>query len=554
MLGPISTEEPNQAAAHNDQKEHGESHAGQLTHRMMVLMLQLGALLLAARIGAEIFERFLGQPAVLGELMAGVIIGPYALGPFIPMIGIGALFPTTPVGTWPVSPELWGVATLASVILLFMVGLETDFRKFLRFVAPGAAVGIGGVVFSFTVGNLLYAMVYDMSPLSASALFMGTVSTATSVGITARVLSDGKKLSSPEGTTIIAGAVVDDVLGILILAMAAGVAAGELSGESPGLGALGRIAATAVGFWLVATLLGIALSHRIARVINRFHTTGAPMVLGLGLALLLAGIAEAFGLAMIIGSYIMGLALSREELSHTIEKMLQPVSTSLVPIFFAVMGMLVDLRAVGGVLGFGLIYTATAVVSKVLGSALPSLFVGFNTLGAARIGLGMLPRGEVALIVAGIGMSQGIIDRDMFCVAVLMTLFTTLVAPPALVRLFKIPGSGLRVKRATAEPSTQTQEIHGLNSENRPLIFHSMRAAFSDRGFTFKSVHARGGIFQIHGQVDNEHLNIAVEDKGDHLRLRCPARHDAFVNDIIEQALEHAADQVALLHHRTSDA
>ena len=165
--------------------------------------------------------------------------------------------------------------------------------------------------------------------------------------------------------------------------------------------------------------------------------------LPVGLALLLASLAEMAGLAMIIGAYIMGLALSRTDLAHEIEHHLEGVYNILVPIFFCVMGMMVDFAAMKPVLIFGSVYSLLAVFSKVVGCGIPAWLMKFNLRGSLRIGLGMLPRGEVALIVAGIGLAGGIIDQGIFGVSIMMTVITTMLAPPLLVKSFE-GGSGLR--------------------------------------------------------------------------------------------------------------
>ncbi|MBN1540795.1 cation:proton antiporter, partial [candidate division KSB1 bacterium] len=198
-----------------------------ITHRMMMLAVQLGLIVVAAKLGGILFEK-MKIPAVLGELSAGMLIGPYALGS-LPFYGFQhGVFPVFSP-SFPVSPELYGFATIASILLLFMVGLETDVNLFKRFYRAGAAVGLGGVIFSFGLGVLVtvlfapYILGHSISYLHPSALFLGAISSATSVGITARILSEKHKIGSPEGVTILAGAVIDDVLGIILLAVILGV-------------------------------------------------------------------------------------------------------------------------------------------------------------------------------------------------------------------------------------------------------------------------------------------------------------------------------------------
>ena len=409
-------------------------------------MFQLAVILAAAKVGGEICQRYLKTPPVLGELVVGIIIGPYALGQFsIP--GIGPLFeaPHGAGGAVPVSTELYSVSQVAAVVLLFTAGLETDLKQFLRYAGPATAVALGGVVFPFLfgVGATLLFMPGGLEgdALLYSALFMGAVMTATSVGITARVLNDIQKLDTSEGVTILAAAVVDDVLGILVLTIIVGLSSPDSQAT---VGGVGLVAVKAIGFWLALMVGGILCAKYISAALRAFRGAGSAIALSLALAFLAAGLAESFGLAMIIGAYTIGLALSGTPLARQVEEPIMGVYHALVPIFFVVMGMLVDISSMGGVLLFGGVISVLAIVSKVAGSGLPALFTGFNKVGSWRIGIGMLPRGEVALIIAGIGLSRGIIGADVFGVAIMMTVVTTLMAPLILVPSFARGGSGKR--------------------------------------------------------------------------------------------------------------
>ncbi|MBI2862367.1 MAG: cation:proton antiporter [Chloroflexi bacterium] len=409
------------------------------------LVLQLAVILGTAKLAGELVERWLKQPGVLGELVVGIAIGPYALGA-LSVPGFGPLFPLPSGGeamtVVPVSSELYSFAQVASVILLFVVGLETDLRQFLRFAGPAAVVAVGGVVAPFLLGNVATVLFgFADSYWAPEALFMGAVMTATSIGITARVLSDLRRLGTPEGVTILGAAVIDDVLGILMLTVVVSVqVAGEVS-----LGALGWVAVKALGFWIGLVAVGIALGPSLARLLGAFRVEGAAVAMALAIAFFAAALAEVFGLALIIGAYSIGLALSNTHLKHELEAPLRQVYYALVPVFFVVIGMMVNVPAMLGVLGFGLAITVLAILGKIVGCGLPSLGVGFNLLGAWRIGLGMLPRGEVALIIAGIGFIGGAISAEIFGVAVLMTLVTTLLATVLLVPAFRRPEAGRRV-------------------------------------------------------------------------------------------------------------
>lgn len=432
-------------------QEHSDADPAALTHLMVMVALQLAVILASAKLLGEFFERVLRQPAVLGELGAGLIIGPYALGGVT--FGNFMLFPESHAalpGIIPVDETVYAISTIASLILLFLAGLETDFKQFFRYALQGSLVGIGGVLGAFTTGDLLYAWWYQTSFMDPVALFMGTISVATSVGITARILSEKQKLDTPEGVTIIAGAVIDDVLGILVLAIV--VAMATMGGAEHGAanagvqwGEIGKIAASAVGFWVLGTGAAIALAKPIRLVLGKFKGPGVVAGCALALALLLSGLMEAIGhLAMIIGAYSMGLGLAKEKsFAHELDRALSGTANLLVPVFFCTMGMLVDFGAMRHALTFGIIFSVVAIVSKVVGCGAPTFLVRFNMLGAIRVGIGMLPRGEVALIVAGVGLAQGVINHEMFGVSIMMTLVTTVVAPPILVKLFSTASPGV---------------------------------------------------------------------------------------------------------------
>ncbi|MFA0742337.1 MAG: hypothetical protein DFNUSKGM_002460 [Candidatus Fervidibacter sacchari] len=420
-----------------------------LVERAAHLLAQLGFMLLVAKLFGEVFERYLKQSPVLGELVGGMIIGPYALGHLIHIPGMHEpLFaiPHEHTGGIALSPELWGVAQLAAVLLLFGAGLETDFSLFLRFGLPAFVVAIGGVVFPFAFGVFLtVAFGYADSVMHPSALFMGAVMTATSVGITARVLSELGRLGTPEGVTVLAAAVIDDVLGIIVLAIVTSIVqVGEVEALE-----LGKIAVKAFGFWLILTGILVAIAPTLAKTLRRFKGEGALIGLALALCFLIASLTESVGkLAMIIGAYALGLAFSRTELREDLEHALRPLIHGLVPVFFVAMGMLVNFSAMSHALWFGVALSIAGIISKVFGCGLPALAVRFNTLGAARVGIGMMPRGEVALIVAGMGLAYKAINEAEFGVAVMMTFVTTFLAPIALMPLFRNPRSGVREKEA----------------------------------------------------------------------------------------------------------
>jgi Kef-type K+ transport system membrane component KefB/mannitol/fructose-specific phosphotransferase system IIA component (Ntr-type) len=481
---------------------------------MMMLVVQLGVILFLAKIGNIIFEK-LRLPGLLGELFIGVLIGPYLLG----SIGLpgfpNGLFPIE--GDFPVTTELYGVSTIASIILLFLAGVETDLGLFLKYSVVGSFVGIGGIIFSFIFGagvTLLFSntlLHQNLSFFSPQTLFLGIMSAATSVGITARILSENKKMETPEGVTILAGAVVDDVGGIIVLAIVMGIIGANSSSGTINWLKIGSIALKSVGIWLAATIIGIIASHKISGLLKLFKTKTTIAILSLGLALIVSGLFEEAGLAMIIGAYVTGLSLSNTDIKNLIHEVLHPVYNFFVPVFFCVMGMLVDIRTFLSpqILIFGLLYTIGAILAKIIGCGLPSTFFNFNLKGALRIGTGMIPRGEIALIVAGIGISAGFIPQKIFGVSVLMTLVTTLVAPPFLITTLKIPGSGTRKEIKVEEINSFTFSF--ASPQLAELILQTTIKLFEDEKYYVSCLNQEDNIYQM--RKDRYIINIQLEDK-----------------------------------------
>ena len=564
------------SSAMGSQSGGGGGHVVSMAHRMMVLVMQLGVMLFAARFGNMLFDR-LRLPSVLGELCAGIVIGPYALGS-LPLPGF-------PDGFFPefflkladagqemhfvVTPELYGICMVAAVTLLFLVGLETDLKLFLRYSVAGTLVGLGGVVLSFMSGNLLGVWLLPKivtgtyTVVSPACMFLGVMSTATSVSITARILSEKKKMDSPEGVTILAGAVIDDVLGIIMLAIGMGVIAssgGAATGQIDWL-AIGKIAVQAIGIWLAATIVGVFSARKIGSALKRLGSHHEIAILALGLALIVSGLFEKARLSMIIGAYVMGLSLSRADISHMVREHLQPVFALLVPAFFVVMGMMVDVHALADpkILMFGLVYTLSAVLAKMVGCGLPTLLCGFNLRGALRVGVGMVPRGEVALIIAGIGLASGFLTKEVFGVAVLMTLLTTMTAPPLLVTVFARKGNGLRPgKGKPMAPDAEPVVYSFPNEEVTRLLINSLMHSLHQEGFFAHALNLSEGLYQAR----KDDMVISIRHEGSTIAFEGPAEAEPVIRlmmvEVIvefEQTLKELRKPLGTeLHRELSDA
>ncbi|MDR2072799.1 MAG: cation:proton antiporter [Spirochaetaceae bacterium] len=522
-----------------------------MTETMTLLVIQVGLILFAVRLGGRLV-RLAGIPPVLGELLAGVVIGPYALGNIaLPGFPRG-IFPLAEAleasgGAMAVRPELYGLAVIASIILLFASGLETDLALFLRYSLAGGIIGLGGVIFSFALGTLTGMLVLNVPPADPRCLFLGILSTATSVGITARILRDHKKMDSPEGVTILAAAVFDDVLGIIALAVVLGIVAvltGHANTEG-GLSAYGilAIAGKAFGIWLGFTALGLIFSVQVGKFLKLFKSSFDFSILALGTALILAGVFEKQGLAMIIGAYVAGLSLSKTDIAAVIQEKIRGLYDFFVPIFFAVMGMMVDLREVLSlpVLIFGALYTLTAILAKVAGCGGPALLLGFKLCGALRIGAGMVPRGEVALIIAGIGLSSGILDNQLFGVIILMTLVTTLVAPPILSAFLRIPGPGTR-KPVKDEGNAQGTWDFG-SEEIASLVMDTLQRDLKTEGFYVQIMDIDEGL----SQARKDNITLSICQTGNTVTIESSAQDLPFVKTAVYEAILRLNDSIQRL-------
>ncbi len=388
------------------------------------------AILIAAKLGGELFERF-NQPSVLGELVFGVILGNLAL------LGVGFMDPLKADATLALAAEI-GV-----ILLLFEVGLESNIDELLAVGASAMLVAFLGVIAPVALG---YGVSMYFLPAEAwyVHLFVGATLAATSVGITARVLKDIKKTETKEARIILGAAVVDDVLGLIILAVVSGIVRSIDAGGGGGVdtGEVLMIIGKSVAFLAVAVVAGRLLAGRVINFGSQFKVGGMPVVLSVAYCFLMAGLAEMAGLAAIVGAFAAGLVLDnthyqgyQELRARKIEDLLAPISAIYVPIFFVLMGMKVDLTAFGSmsVVKFAIGLSIAAILGKQICS-LGVLEKGLNRL---AIGVGMIPRGEVGLIFAGIAASlsvggKPIFGSETFSAMVVMVMVTTLATPPLL--------------------------------------------------------------------------------------------------------------------------
>ncbi len=392
------------------------------------LPLALAAILVAARLGGDLAER-LRQPAVLGELLLGVVLGNLDLA------GLGWFRQVA------ADPALQGLASLGVILLLFEVGLESTVADMRRVGARAFWVATLGVIVPWVLGTGVARLLLPDRGIHV-ALFLGAALTATSVGITARVLRDLGRSQTAEARIILGAAVIDDVMGLVILAAVTSLVQSADTGRALSAGGLALILAKAVGFLGGALWLGQRVAPRLFGAAAHLRGNGVLLATALVFCLALAWLASAIGLAAIVGAYAAGLLLERvhyrdflDRGEHGVEELVKPISQTLVPVFFVLMGMQVELRSLAepGMLALAAALVAAAVVGK-QACALGGLGGGLDAL---SIGIGMIPRGEVGLIFASLGLTLRIggvpvVDPALYAAIVAMVLVTTVVTPPLL--------------------------------------------------------------------------------------------------------------------------
>jgi Kef-type K+ transport system membrane component KefB len=377
------------------------------------LLFDLLIVFAAARLAGELFER-MRLPAVVGEILAGVLIGPSVFG------------------LAHESVALVTVATLGVVVLQFSVGLETRPSDLFKVGRAAIAVAVLGVALSLGAG---FAFGRIAGYTTAAALFVGTAIASTSVGVTARVLKDTGLLHRTAARLVLGAAVIDDVLGPLVFAVVVGLS----SGHADMLKALAILAE--IGFFLAFELwVAPGLVKRHAHLVERLRTKNAPFIIAVAIMLLTAATAEWLGLAAVVGAFLAGMMLAETEDRYSIARDTRPLYDWLVPYFFAVTGMQVRLALFADprVLGLGVALTCVAVAAKVLGGGAGAIGLGWRR--ALSVGVGMIPRAEIGLIVASVGLATKVLDASAYAVIMFAIVATVLIAPMVVPAAFRAAG------------------------------------------------------------------------------------------------------------------
>ncbi|HZG61312.1 MAG TPA: cation:proton antiporter [Anoxybacillus sp.] len=373
-----------------------------------MLILELAAILFASKIAGDISVR-LGQPSVLGKLLIGIVLGPAVLG----------IVNDTDI--------LKEISQIGVILLMFIAGLETDMDEFKKSGKAATFVGVLGIIIPLSLGYLA-GLVMELSTIQA--VFLGLLLSATSVSISVQALKEMNKLKSKEGSAILGAAVIDDILVIIALAFLMSMAGADVH--------LGKVIIKKVIFFAVAILIAWKVVPVVLRKFAPLRVTETVISAALIVCFSFAYLAEFAGVAAIIGAYIAGVAISFTDYKQEVFEKVETISYSIfVPVFFTSIGVAVKFSGVGQYMWVIVALSIVAILTKLIGAALGAKLAGFNWRSSLGVGAGMVSRGEVALIIAGIGLETKLLSNELFTVLVVVVLVTTIVTPPLMKAIFK---------------------------------------------------------------------------------------------------------------------
>jgi Kef-type K+ transport system membrane component KefB len=419
-----------------------------MTHSLQVIILVM-MVIAAAKLAGALATR-LHQPSVFGEILVGVILGPSVLN----VLGWPLFTPAD--HALPMLALIEDLAHIGVLLLMFVAGLETDVEQ-LRHVGRVAFwSAFGGVVLPLA-GGAAVAVAFGL-PLYWEGIFIGTILTATSVSISAQTLMELGVLRSREGSTILAAAVIDDVMGIVVLSIVVALSKVSVSGAVDA-SALALVVARLVAYFAIAIYAGRWLPH-LLRWAADLPASQAMLAAVLVIAFVYGWAAEYLGgVAAITGTYLAGVLVGQTKFKNAIDSGVHALTYAMfVPVFFISIGLQADARALVGQVPFATSLILVAIVAKVIGSGVSSRLCGFDSRESIRVGIGMISRGEVGLIVAGYGLAEGLIGRQVFSASVLVVLATTMATPPLLRLVFPRHEMGhIAIEETIAGPPPQPQ-------------------------------------------------------------------------------------------------
>jgi fructose-specific phosphotransferase system IIA component len=512
-----------------------------MTHEVTRLLLQLGLIILAAKASGSLAKR-IKLPALLGELAAGFVLGPYALGQF-PIPGFSDGLVPLAAGAFPISLQLYGFAAVGAVIHVLVVGLESDIGLFSRTRQRGFTLALGSSVLSLLVGVLVPVFFFGFPPLDRRVFFFAALSVSTSLGVQARILHAQHRMGSPEGAAIVSGSLMQDGFAIVFLAIAMALGSIELGHEAGSdiWSAALPVTVLAIAILAGGGLLSFFAAPRLAVVFREKASPNLFAVLVVGIALALSALFEAFGVAAIIGAYMIGLSFSRTDIGDVLAEKSQSLSEFFVPVLYVVMGMLVDWRVLfrPEILLPGVAFAVLSGLAKVLGSGLPALLSGFTPWGALRVGLGTVPRGEVALIIASVGLALGDFSLELFQVMVVMIVFSVVAGAPALALSLRYGGSGTRGRWGRVETETTSLELP--NQELSDLITDGLLRVAEDDGFFVHRLELAETVYRLR----RDEVFLTIHRAASRLEIVSDPQDTGIAKTLLYEVIVHVRDRVA---------
>lgn len=510
-----------------------------IAHEVTRLIVQLGVIILAAKAAGALATR-LRLPSLLGEVGAGLVLSPYALGSIgFPGFPDG-LIPLIP-GPFPIPVQLYGFAAVGAVIHILAIGLESEPELFVRMRPRGMIIAVSSSLAALVVGIGVPIMLFGFPLGDPRVLLFAAVSVSTSLGVQARILGSENRMGTAEAAVILRSSLLQDGIAIVVFAVA--LALVPTTGPLPAADAFTAalpVAALAVVVLASGFTFVVLTTPRVARTFRDLVSPTAFAVLAVGVTLVISGVFETFGVAAIIGAYIVGLALSRTDIADVLEEKIAPISAFFIPVLYAVMGMLIDFRILftPDVLMYGIAFALLSGGAKVLGGGVPALLTGFNGLGALRIGTGTVPRGEIALIIGAVGLGSGAISPEVFKVLAVMVVVSVAISTPTIAVLFRSNRSGTRGDWGRIQ--TVVTGVDLPNEEMTELIAAGILRAAGEEGFFVHRMELAETLYRLR----REELVITLRQRSTRIELVSDPRDAAIARTLLYEVIVHVRDRV----------
>lgn len=513
-------------------------HDLSITHDIAQLTMQVALLLIAAQVFGAVARR-IRMPSLIGEMAAGVLLGPFALGA-IPIPGFhDGIFPIADPA-FPVSQALYGFAAIGAIVHVFFAGLESDPGFLSRIRSRGIAVALSSGILALVAGIAVPVLLLGVLPGNPAILFFAALSVSTSIGVQARVLAERHRLAAPEGSVILGSSLLHDGFAIILLSLAV-----SLIGTGGGARFVPTVVPllTAVSLWVVSYILLLVFAPRLIERAASMFSPGSVALLALATAILFSGLFELVGIASIAGAYGVGLALSRTDYSSAFEQRIRPVASFFIPLLYAILGLFMDLRALFTPQIFlsGLALALLSATGKVIGATLAARAGGFTAFGGAIVGVGLLPRGEVGVIIAAVGVASGVMPLQWLKIMSVMIIVSTLAATPLLQRLLRSQRPTTRVTEGSSRTTTRT--ISFANEELAGLVEGALLRAFESDGFLTHRLDLDGAVYSL--RHAERALTLRRIPKG--LQLSGDRDDAPFMNTALNESIIHVNERVRSL-------